>query len=68
MIRMMLARVPNFNQWERDQGYPMLNEPVLAHDSEEWRATAEKQELNLLPSSAPVTDIAFPEVPETVTA
>ena len=40
----------------------------LAHDSEEWRATAEKQELNLLPISAPVTDIVFPEMPETVTA
>ncbi len=51
MIRMMLTRVPNFDQWERDQGYPMLNEPVLAQDSEEWRATAEQQELNLLSAS-----------------
>ncbi len=52
MLKTMLARVPNFDQWERDQGFPMLNEPVLAHNSEEWRATAEQQELNLL--SAPV--------------
>ena len=52
MFRMLLSRVPNFDQWERDKGFPVLNEPVLAHDSEEWRATAEQQELNLL--SAPV--------------
>ena len=48
MLKTMLARVPDLDQWERDQGYPMLNEPVLAHDSEQWRATAEQQELNLL--------------------
>ncbi len=52
MFRMMLSRVPNFDKWERDKGFPVLNDPVLAHDSEEWRATAERQELNLL--SAPV--------------
>ncbi len=51
MFRMMLSRVPDFDQWERDKGFPVLNEPVLAHDSEEWRATAEKQKLNLLPAS-----------------
>ena len=52
MFRMLLSRVPNFDQWEREKGFPVLNEPVLAHESEEWRATAERQELNLL--SAPV--------------
>jgi uncharacterized protein YbjT (DUF2867 family) len=52
MMRMMMARVPNFDQWERDQGFPMLNEPALAHHSPEWVATAEKQELNLLPATA----------------
>ena len=35
-----------------EKGFPMLNEPVLAHDSPEWRATAEEQELNLLPATA----------------
>ena len=29
----------------------MLNERVLAQDSPAWRATAEKQELNLLPAT-----------------
>jgi hypothetical protein len=52
MVRMMLARVPNFDQWERDQGHPMLNAPLLAQDNPEWRATAERQKLNLLASPA----------------
>jgi NAD(P)H dehydrogenase (quinone) len=52
LARMMLTRVPDFDQWERDRGFPILNDPVLAHDSPEWRATAEKQELNLLPATA----------------
>jgi NAD(P)H dehydrogenase (quinone) len=58
-IRMMLTRVPNFDQWERDKGFPMLNEPVLAHDSEEWRATAERQELNLLPAPVEPHDLTI---------
>ncbi len=52
MGKMMLTRAPDLDHWERERGHPMLQEPVLAHDSEEWRATAEHQELNLL--SAPV--------------
>ena len=52
MVRMLLRRVPNYDQWERDRGHPMLIEPVLAQDSSQWRATAEKQELNLLPLAA----------------
>jgi len=52
MLKTFLTRVPDLDAWERDQGFPMLNEPVLAHDSEEWRASAEQQELNLL--STPV--------------
>ena len=49
--KMMLTRAPDLDRWEQERGHPMLREPVLAHDSEEWRATAERQELNLL--SAP---------------
>ena len=51
MMRMLLARVPDFDQWERDSGHPMLNAPVRAPDNEEWLASAEKQQLNLLPTS-----------------
>ncbi len=48
MVRILLARVPDSDRFERDQGYPILSNPVLAHDSSEWRASAEKQQLNLL--------------------
>ena len=51
MIRMLLRGVPNYNHWERDRGHPILNEPILAQDSHEWRATAERKTLNLLPTS-----------------
>ena len=68
MFRMMLSRVPDFDQWERDKGFPVLNEPVLAHDSEQWRATAERKELNLLATTAPRTKVDIPVVPDTVTA
>ena len=30
VFRMMLSRVPNFDQWERDKGFPMLNEPRVS--------------------------------------
>jgi NAD(P)H dehydrogenase (quinone) len=53
LFRMILSRVPDFDQWERDKKFPMLNNPVLAHDSEQWRATAERKELNLLSLGSP---------------
>ena len=49
VFRMMFSRVPDFDQWERERGFPILTEPVLAHESDEWQATAQMQELNLLP-------------------
>jgi uncharacterized protein YbjT (DUF2867 family) len=48
MVRMLLARVPDLDRWERDQGHVMLNAPILAADNKEWLTSAEKQELNLL--------------------
>ncbi len=51
MARMMVTRVPDLDQWERERGHPLLTDPVLAQDSSEWRATAEKRQLNLLPFS-----------------
>ena len=67
MLRMILTRVPNYDQWEHDKGLPMLNEPVLAHDSEQWRATAEKQELNLLSVPERSAEVDVPTVADTVT-
>ena len=33
MVRMLLSRVPDFDQWERDRGHPMLKQPMLATNS-----------------------------------
>ncbi len=51
MVKMMLTRVPDLDRWERERGHPMLREPVLAHDSPEWREAAEQKKLLLLPTS-----------------
>ena len=48
MLRMMVSRVPDLDQWEREHGHPVLDNPVLAPDSKDWLASAQRQELNLL--------------------
>ena len=53
VVRMMLSRPPAFDRWERDRGHPLLKEVVFASDSPEWRASAENQELYLLPGARP---------------
>lgn len=58
--KMLATRAPDLDAWERDRGYPLLENPVLSQDSAEWRATAERQQLNLLPdaqSLAPVREV-----------
>ncbi len=50
MVKMLLTRVPDLDRWERERGHPMLREPVLAHDSREWREAAEQKNLLLLPT------------------
>lgn len=57
VMRMMLARVPDFDRWERDRGHSMLNAPVRATDSKEWLVNAEQQKLNLLPTSIQHPDL-----------
>ncbi len=47
-IRFSLFVLGEVDQWERDKSFPVLNEPVLAHDSESWRRSASKQQLHLL--------------------
>ncbi len=49
---MLTTKAPDLDAWERDRGYPLLNNPVLAPDSAEWRVTAERRQLNLLPAAA----------------
>ncbi len=46
-LRMLLARVPDLDRWEREQNNPLVNTPTLAHDSPEWRAAAEREQLLL---------------------
>ncbi len=51
MIKMMLTRAPDPDRWARERGHPILREPLLAHDSRDWREAAEQNDLLLLPTS-----------------
>ena len=51
MLKTILTPAPDLDRWAAERGHPLLNEPVLAHDSEEWRATAERTSLALLRSA-----------------
>ena len=48
VLRMLLTRAPDYDQWERMQGHPQLQAPVVATESDEWLASARNQQLNLL--------------------
>ncbi|MEM9092710.1 MAG: NmrA family NAD(P)-binding protein [Cyanobacteria bacterium P01_F01_bin.53] len=54
MVKTILARVPDLDAWESDRGYPLLSEPVLAHDSEEWRTAAQQRQLLLIQQQHPI--------------
>lgn len=45
MLRTLLTRTPDLDRWEADRGYPLLADPVLAHDSEEWRLSVRRRGL-----------------------
>ncbi len=51
MVKMMLTRAPDPDRWARERGHPILREPLLAHDSRDWREAAEQKDLLLLPTS-----------------
>ena len=57
LLKMVTTRPIDLNAWERERGYPLLNNPELAQDSVEWRITAERGEFNLLPTDAPLSDL-----------
>lgn len=48
MLRTMLTKAPDLDRWESERGYPLLEKPVLAHDSEEWMVTAKQKRLALI--------------------
>ena len=45
--KMLLARVPDLDRREREQGHPNLKNPLLAPESDEWRAAARQTSLLL---------------------
>ncbi len=47
MMKTMLTRAPDVDRWEREHGHALLKAPLLAHESDEWRAAAEQQQLVL---------------------
>ena len=40
LARMLMTRVPDLDEWEREQGLPILRDPVPAIKSPEWSASA----------------------------
>lgn len=48
LFKMLATKAPDLDTWERDRGYPLLKNPVLSQNDPEWRANAERQQLNLL--------------------
>ena len=49
LFRMMSTRPIDLDAWERERGYPLLANAELAHESAEWRITADRGEFNFLP-------------------
>ncbi|MEM9217260.1 MAG: NmrA family NAD(P)-binding protein [Cyanobacteria bacterium P01_F01_bin.150] len=48
LVKTILARVPDLDCWESERGYPLLSDPALAHESDEWREVAQQQQLALI--------------------
>jgi len=48
MFRMLRTRAPDLGAWESARGHPPLARALLSHESDEWRTTAEVQQLHLL--------------------
>jgi len=48
LVRIMLTRVPDYDRWEQGRGHPILTAPLRATDNNEWRTSADRQQLNLL--------------------
>lgn len=52
LLRTLIMPAPNLDRWESERGYPLLADPVLAHDSDEWRTPAARHRLVLLSKNA----------------
>ena len=54
MMKTVLSHSPDLDHWQSERGYSVLRDPVLAHDSDEWRRAAHQRRLALLePSERP---------------
>lgn len=53
LVRMLATRPADLDAWERDRGYPLLNDPLFAYQNPEWIATSERQQLNLIGGQRP---------------
>ena len=51
LIRTLLSRVPDWEQWERGYNHPLLQQPQLASHNPDWVTSAQQQQLNLLQSN-----------------
>lgn len=47
LIRMMATRPRDLDAWERDRGYPLIDNAELAHENSIWRAHAENFETEI---------------------
>ena len=61
-VKAVLTKAPSLDAFEAARGRPCLVNAQLAHESDEWLATAKRQELNLLPLAqrreSVLTDVA----------
>jgi len=48
LLRILMTRTPDLDRWESERSYPLIKEPVLAHESEEWLQTVEQKGVALL--------------------
>jgi uncharacterized protein YbjT (DUF2867 family) len=48
LMTTLTVRAPDLDRWERERAVPRLAAPQLAHESAEWRASAEQRRLFLL--------------------
>jgi uncharacterized protein YbjT (DUF2867 family) len=54
-LKMLAARVPDLDRWERERYFPQVSTPQLAHESPEWRASAASRQLLLWRGADPDT-------------
>lgn len=55
-LRMTLTRATDLDAWEQTRDYPLIANPVLAHDNPDWVAAAKQRRLLLLPDIARPAD------------